>query len=76
MKNIYRMLYLLLTEAAEGMWAVARITWNGGVGVYNWYYDETPDNKVTPEEEREKIEIADLKKRIDQLEILLLEDKK
>jgi len=64
------MLYLLLTEAAEGIWAVARITWNGGVGVYNWYYDEPS------EEEREKKEIDDLKKRIDQLEVLLLEDKK
>jgi len=64
------MLYLLLTEAAEGIWAVARITWNGGVGVYNWYYDESS------EEEREKKVIDDLKKRIDQLEVLLLEDKK
>ena len=65
------MLYLLLTEAAEGMWAVVSITWNSGVGVYNWYY-ETPEQKNTPE----KNEMEDLKKRLSELENRLLEDKK
>ena len=60
------MLYLLLTEAAEGLWALTKITWNSGVGVYYWYYDETP-------KKQEDIEV--LKTRIDELE-KRLEDKK
>ena len=66
------MLYFLLTEAAEGMLAMVRITWNSGVGVYNWYYDETPE----VDHEREKNEMEDLKKRLSELESRLLEDKK
>ena len=57
------MLGMLLTESVEGIWALMRITWNGGTGIYNWYYDDSAEEK-----EREKNEIIELKKRIDELE--------
>ena len=59
------MLYLLLTEAVEGLWALTTITWNGGVGIYNWYYCTPPT----------KTDIEILKNRIIKLE-KQLEDKK
>ena len=50
------MLYILLTEAIEGIWAIAHLTWKGGNGIYNWYYQIPSDN------------IEDLKKRLNLLE--------
>ena len=50
------MLYILLTEAVEGIWAIAHLTWKGGNGIYNWYYQIPSDN------------IEDLKKRLNLLE--------
>ena len=53
------MLGILLSEGAEVMYSIVKITYEASRGVYYWYYDEeNPDNK----------KIKNLENRIEELE--------
>ena len=62
------MLGIILSETAEVVYTIIKLSWSGGTSIYNWYYGEES------EEEEEKKEIILLKNRIDTLE-KKLEDK-
>ncbi len=60
------MLLFLITEAIEILFALGKVSYNGVIWLYNWYYNIS-------EAEQKAIEMKTLKERIEKLEQLLEE---
>ena len=60
------MLLFLITEAVEILFALGKVSYNGVIWLYNWYYNISA-------EEQKAIEMKTLKERIEKLEQLLEE---
>ena len=56
----------LITEAIEVLLALGRVSYNGVIGLYNWYFNISP-------EEQKIIEMKSLEERVIELERLLNE---
>ena len=54
------MIGFIISESIELMYSILKLTYNAGHGVYNWYYDENPEEKIHKLENR----IQKLEKRI------------
>ena len=60
------MLVFLITEAVEVLLALGRVSYNGVIGLYKWYFNISP-------EEQKTIEMKSLEERVIELERLLNE---
>jgi hypothetical protein len=55
------MIGFIISEGAELMYSILKLTFNTGYGIYNWYYDENSDEKILKLENR----IEELEKKIE-----------
>ena len=58
------MLVFLFTEAVELLYALGKVSYNSVIWLYRWYFQITP-------EEHKRLEMKDLKERIELLEMIL-----
>ena len=55
------MIGFIISEGVELLYSLVKITYNAGSGIYNWYYDENPEEKIEKLENR----IKELEKRLE-----------